>query len=82
MPRIFLRSVLWGLAGSLALPLAGIILLVITGTFLELLGVQGASGGSGGFEMGLANLILLLVPIGAAGFFIGAFIRGIRARAP
>lgn len=69
-----------GLAGALVLPLSGIVLLFIAGTFLEFFGVQGASGGSGGFEMGLASIFLLLIPGGALSFFLVTFFREVRRR--
>lgn len=80
MPKIILRSVLWALAGAFLLPLSGVVLLMITGTFLELFGVQAATGGSGGFEMGLASLFLMLIPAGAISFFLVTLWRGVRRR--
>jgi len=80
MLRLILQSLFWGLAGALLLPLSGIILLVVAGTFLELFGVERASGGSGGFEMGLASIFLALIPAGALSFFLVTLFRGIRRR--
>jgi hypothetical protein len=80
MFKLILQSLIWGLAGAFILPLSGIALLIIAGTFLELFGIQRASGGSGGFEMGLANIFLLLIPGGALSFFLVALFRGVRRR--
>lgn len=80
MLRLILQSLLWGLAGALLLPLSGIILLVMAGSFLELFGVERASGGSGGFEMGLASIFLALIPAGGLCFFLVTLFRGIRRR--
>ena len=80
MNKLILQSLLWGLAGAFILPLTGIVLLMIAGTFLEFFGVQGASGGSAGFEMGLASIFLLLIPTGAFSFFLMTLFRGVRRR--
>lgn len=80
MFKLILQSILWGLAGALLLPLSGIMLLIIAGTFLELFGVQGPSGGSGGFEMGLASIFLSLIPAGALSFSLVTLFRGVRRR--
>ncbi|WP_284180386.1 hypothetical protein [Rhabdaerophilum sp. SD176] len=80
MHKLILQSLLWGLAGSLILPLLGIFLLMVAGTLFEFFGVQRGSGGSGGFEMGLASIFLLLIPGGALGFFLVTLFRGVRRR--
>ena len=80
MFKLILQSLLWGLAGAFILPLSGIVVLMIAGTFLELFGVQRASGGSGGFEMGLASIFLLLIPGGGLSFFLVTLFRGVRRR--
>ena len=80
MPKIIFRSVLWALAGAFLLPLSGVVLLMIAGTFLELFGFQAATGGSGGLEMGLASLFLMLIPAGAVSFFLVTLWRGVRQR--
>lgn len=78
MYKLLLQSLLWGLAGAFLLPLSGIVLLMIAGTFLDFFGVQRTSGGSGGFEMGLASIFLLLIPGGALSFFLVTLFRGVR----
>ncbi len=80
MYKLILQSLLWGLAGAVILPLSGVVLLYIAGTFLEFFGAQAASGGSGGFEMGLASIFLLLIPAGALSFFLVTLFRGVRRR--
>lgn len=80
MYKLILKSLLWGLAGAVILPLSGIVFLTIAGTLLEFFGVQRASGGSGGFEMGLASIFLLLIPGGALSFFVVTLFRGVRRR--
>jgi hypothetical protein len=80
MSKLILQALLWGLAGGLLLPLSGIALLMVAGTFLEWVGVPGPSGGSGGFEMGLASIFLALIPAGALSFFVVTLFRGIRRR--
>jgi hypothetical protein len=80
MYKLILQSLLWGLAGALIVPLSGIFLLMVAGTLFEFFGVQRASGGSGGFEMGLASIFLLLIPSGALSFFLVTLFRGVRRR--
>ena len=83
MAKIIFRSALWAIAGAVLLPMLGVVALMVIGTFLELFGVErSGSGGSGGFEMGLANLFLLLIPIGAVSFFVVTIARGLRNSRP
>lgn len=79
MPKLILRSILWGLAGALLLPILGILLMMVVMPILELFGSRcGGPGDSGGCAMGLASIVMMLVPIGAVSFLVVTFIRGMR----
>lgn len=81
MLRILLRSVLWGLAGGVLLPIFGILLMLVVMPIMEFFGSRcGGPGDSGGCAMGLASIVMMLVPIGAVSFLVVTFVRGIRAR--
>lgn len=75
MGGLILRSILWGMLGAVVVPILGGILL-FTATRAD--PRCGTPGDSGGCEMGLAAAVIMLIPAGAIGFALVAFIRGYR----
>lgn len=75
MGWLILRAILWGALGAMVVPVLGGILL-FTATRAD--PRCGTPGDSGGCEMGVAAAALMLIPAGAIGFALVAFLRGYR----
>jgi hypothetical protein len=74
LARLLGRALLWGAAWSLLAPLAGLVPMIaiyIADTRC------GTPGDSGGCEMGMASVLIGLVPTGFALGFLVTLIRGI-----
>lgn len=75
MGWLILRAILWGALGAVVVPvLGGILLFTVTRADPRC----GTPGDSGGCEMGIAAALIMLIPAGAIGFALVAFIRGYR----
>lgn len=75
MGGLILRSILWGILGAVVAPIAvGILLFVVT----RFMPGCGTPGDSGGCEMGVAAAAFMMIPAGAIGFALVAFLRGYR----
>lgn len=77
MARIILRAMLWALLGAVAVPIAGLVPLI--GAYMRD-SHCGAPGDSGGCEMGIASVTIMLVPVGFVVFFTATLVRGILRR--
>ncbi|PZW48779.1 hypothetical protein C8P66_104196 [Humitalea rosea] len=73
MMKLLGRSLLWGLAGAVLLPL-GVGAAMLVFTIFEPICTQPSD--SGGCAMGIATILGLLIPVGAVLFLLTTLIRG------
>lgn len=78
MTWIVIRSVLAGLAGAIAAPVAIFFIVLIVGYTFD--SRCGSPGDSGGCEMGAATLGFAAAPFGLVAGFVVSLLLGLRAR--
>jgi len=79
MVRVFARSLLWGLLGFVAIPVAAfatMLVFVIFDTHCN------SPGDSGGCYMGLVTATIATAPFGFGAFFLATLVRGLVRRRP
>ncbi len=74
LARVLGRAALWALAWSLLAPLAALVPIVV---LYATNSVCGTPGDSGGCEMGLASIVMALVPTGFALGFLATLVSGL-----
>lgn len=78
MLRLVGRSLLWGVAGFFAVPLAAFAVMLV---FVLLDESCNSPGDSGGCYMGLVTAPLATAPFGFVAFFVVTLVRGLHRRA-
>jgi hypothetical protein len=74
---LVLRALSWAVAGAVILPIIGFVILLAV---FAVTPVCGSGGDSGGCAMGMASILMMLIPAGAVVFAIGSVVRDLRRR--